>query len=122
MYEKKIPENLDCGISVALKILGGKWKSWIIGCIQEGIKRPSELHREMNAAPSRVLNMHLKELEDYGIIYKTVYPGLPLKVEYNLTEVGKSILPVIDVMDKWGTENRDYLAQMMDRFNLNGNN
>lgn len=112
MYEKKIPENLDCGVSVAIKVLGGKWKACIIESINRGVQRPSELHREITTAAPRVINMQLNELEALGIIDKKVYPGLPLKVEYFLTPLGQSILPVIDAMDKWGNENRDYVVKM----------
>lgn len=112
MYEKKIPEILDCGVNVAIKVLGGKWKAWIIECIHNGIRRPSELHREISTAAPRVINMHLKELEDYNIISKIVYPGLPLKVEYFLTDIGESLMPVINAMDKWGTINREYVTRM----------
>lgn len=114
MYEKKIPENLDCGVSVAIKVLGGKWKACIIESINRGVQRPSELHREITTAAPRVINMQLNELEALGIIDKKVYPGLPLKVEYFLTPLGQSILPVIDAMDKWGNENRDYVVKMND--------
>jgi DNA-binding HxlR family transcriptional regulator len=114
MYEKKIPENLDCGVSVAIKVLGGKWKACIIESIHRGVQRPSELHREINTAAPRVINMQLNELEALGIIGKKVYPGLPLKVEYFLTPLGESIMPVINAMDRWGNENRDYVVKMSD--------
>jgi DNA-binding HxlR family transcriptional regulator len=107
MYEKKIPEMLDCGLSVAIKVVGGKWKAWIIDCIRRGVCRPSAIHREMAEINPRIINMHLKELEDYGIIYKTVYAEVPARVEYLLTEVGRSLLPIIEVLEKWGNENRD---------------
>lgn len=106
MYEKKIPENLECGISIAMKVLGGKWKSLIIEYIDLGVRRPSELHRKMEQANPRVINMALKELEDLGVITKTIHPGIPLKVEYFLTPLGESILPVLEAMEKWGNEHR----------------
>lgn len=112
MYEKKIPENLECGVNVANKILGGKWKACVIDSISRGIRRPSEIHREIPDAPARVINMHLRELEEYQIICKTTYPGFPLKVEYDLTDIGKSILPVITAMDKWGSANREHVARI----------
>lgn len=114
MYEKKIPEILDCGVSVAIKVLGGKWKACIIESINRGVQRPSELHREITSAAPRVINLQLNELEALGVIGKKVYPGLPLKVEYFLTPLGNSILPVIDAMDKWGNANRDYVVKMSD--------
>ncbi|WP_257670647.1 winged helix-turn-helix transcriptional regulator [Parapedobacter tibetensis] len=106
MYLKKIPDEHDCGISVALKIVGGKWKAWIINCISKGMIRPSQLHRELTVTSPRVINIHLRELEKYGIIDKIVHPGLPLKVEYFLTETGKSVLPIIDIMERWGDNHR----------------
>lgn len=109
MYEKKIPENHDCGFTVTFKVLGGKWKAWIIDCINMGIRRPSELHRAVDQANSRVINMILKELEDYGVITKKIYPGLPLKVEYYLTDLGESLMPLIAAMDKWGMDNREQI-------------
>lgn len=106
MYTKKIPEDFDCGIIITMKVLGGKWKACIIDCINKGIKRPSELHRSLNTASPRVINMQLHELEECGVISKKIYPGLPLKVEYSLTPVGLSMLPIVEAIDTWGTENR----------------
>jgi DNA-binding HxlR family transcriptional regulator len=109
MYERKIPELLDCGLAVAIKVVGGKWKAWIIHCIRSGIRRPSAIHREMHDVSPRIINMHLKELEDYGIIYKEVYAEVPVRVEYRFTAVGESVLPVVDVLEKWGNENKEYI-------------
>jgi DNA-binding HxlR family transcriptional regulator len=106
MYDRKIPEDLECGIIVAMKVLGGKWKPCIIDAINRGIQRPSELHRAIESASPRVLNMQIRELEQHGIIYKIVYDELPLHVKYFLTETGKSILPIVHAMDKWGQANR----------------
>ncbi len=92
MYEKKIPEMLDCGLVVALKVIGGKWKAWIIDCIKRGVRRPSAIHREMDVIAPRVINMHLKELEEHGIIFKEVFADVPARVEYRFTEVGESLV------------------------------
>lgn len=115
MYERKIPENLECGVNVTSKVLGGKWKPCIIDSINRGIRRPSELHREITSASPRVINMQLRELEDYGIIGKKIFSGLPLKVEYHLTEAGRSVLPIIDAMEHWGNENREYVIRMNEK-------
>lgn len=112
MYEKKIPKNLECGINIANKLLGGKWKACVIDSISRGRKRPSEIHRDIPEAPARVINMHLKELEDYQLIGKITYPGFPLKVEYFLTDIGKSALPIIAAMDKWGTTQREHVNRI----------
>jgi DNA-binding HxlR family transcriptional regulator len=105
MYTRKKPEDLDCGIEVAMRVFGGKWKSCIIDAINKGKKRPSEIHRAIASATPRVLNIQLKELENYKVVRKTIYPGLPPRVEYNLTEMGKSILPLVTLIDEWGQRN-----------------
>jgi DNA-binding HxlR family transcriptional regulator len=115
MYERKIPEDLDCGINITMKVLSGKWQACIIDAINNGLKRPSELHRQINSASPRVINMQLRELESYGILSKKIFQGLPLRVEYSLTELGKTILPIIDAINKWGHENREHVLRASDR-------
>lgn len=116
MYEKKIPELLDCGLAVALKVIGGKWKAWIIDCIKRGVSRPSAIHREMNAIAPRVINLHLKELEEHGIIYKEIFAEVPSRVEYRFTEVGESLLPVIDQMETWGNTHKEHIHRNNTRY------
>jgi DNA-binding HxlR family transcriptional regulator len=113
MYERKIPEDLDCGINVTMKVLSGKWKPCIIDSIHRGIRRPVELHAAIPAAAPRVINMQLRELEEFSIVTKKVYPdSVPLKVEYYLTSLGESIMPVVTAIDKWGTANKDCIVGM----------
>lgn len=112
MYEKKISENLDCGINVANKILGGKWRACIIDSIARGIRRPSGLQREIPEAPSRVIQMHLRELEALQVIRKETTGSFPLKAEYFLTPLGESALPLIAAMDQWGNANKEYVQEM----------
>ncbi|MBB5634386.1 DNA-binding HxlR family transcriptional regulator [Pedobacter cryoconitis] len=104
MYEKKIPKDLNCGMSITLEIIGGKWKPCLIDSIAKGIRRPGELHKNHPDATKRVLNLHLKELGDHGVITKIIYPVLPSKVEYFLTDFGKTLLPLISHMEQWGSE------------------
>ncbi|WP_207421551.1 winged helix-turn-helix transcriptional regulator [Desertivirga brevis] len=114
MYERKIPELLDCGLAVSLKVIGGKWKAWIIDCIKRGISRPSAIHREMNVVAPRIINLHLKELEELGIICKKVYAEIPVRVEYSFTEVGESLLPVIEVLETWGNTHKEYVQRKVE--------
>lgn len=109
MYQKKIPELLDCGLAVAIKVIGGKWKAWIMDCIRRGIVRPSAIHREMQVVNPRIINLHLKELEEMGIIYKEIFAEVPARVEYRFTPVGESILPVVDVLEQWGNDHKEYI-------------
>lgn len=103
MYKRKKEEYLECGIEVASKVFGGRWKPCILDAIYRGMRRPSEMHRYIYNATPRVINMQLKELEQHKIVYKKVYATVPLKTEYYLTEAGEAILPIIAQMDKWGT-------------------
>lgn len=104
MYEKKIPKDFSCGISITFEIIGGKWKPCLINSINQGIRRPSELAKKHPLASKRVLNLQLKELEAFGVVKKVIYPVLPPKVEYYLTEVGKSLLPLVSMMENWGQD------------------
>lgn len=111
MYQKKKEEYLECGIEVASKVFGGRWKPCILDAIYRGMRRPSEMHRYISNAKPRVINMQLKELEQHKIVYKKVYATVPLKTEYYLTEAGAAILPIIEQMDKWGTRNAHLVQQ-----------
>jgi DNA-binding HxlR family transcriptional regulator len=63
----------------------------------------------MKEVKPRIINLHLKELEDFGIIYKEIYAEVPARVEYFFTEVGESLLPVIDMLELWGNTNKEYI-------------
>ena len=102
MYKKKIPLDLDCGVRIAIEVMGGKWKSCILLHLEEGNKRPSELHRLFKDASPRVINQQLKELEMHGMIRKIVYPNVPPCVEYAITEDGRSLLPIVHSLKEWG--------------------
>ncbi|SHN24133.1 helix-turn-helix domain-containing protein [Chitinophaga sp. CF418] len=115
MYEKKMPKEFNCGISIIMEIIGGKWKSYLIFLISNGIRRPNELHKKVPSATRRVLNLQLRELEFHGIVKRVIYPELPPHVEYYLTEFGESLLPVIGEMDKWGSRHLDNFRILMEQ-------
>ena len=102
MYEKKIPKDLTCGLNIAIEVIGGKWKANLLANINKGLKRPSELHKSIPQASSRVLNQQLSELDFHGIVEKKIFNVLPPKVEYSLTKGGESILQVLYAMKGWG--------------------
>jgi DNA-binding HxlR family transcriptional regulator len=120
MYSKKKPEDLDCGVEVAMIVFAGKWKPCIIDSINRGHHRPSEIHRVLTSASPRVLNIQLKELVDYKVVRKKIYPGLPPRVEYYLTDLGKSILPIILMIDKWGQENKESVKRVRETLGILG--
>lgn len=113
MYERKILPNLTCGLDLIGEVLYGKWKIRLLWFIHEGNKRPSELQRKIPDATGRVLNIQLKELEDHELLTKKIYPVVPPKVEYSLTEMGKTLIPVISALGQWGDENEDLLRSVI---------
>lgn len=113
MYEKKIPLSLNCGLDLIGEVLYGKWKIRLLWFINEGYQRPSELQRKIPDASRRVLYMQLKELENHELITKKIYPVVPPKVEYSLTEFGRTLIPVISVLGQWGDENQEQLRSLI---------
>lgn len=113
MYERKIPLSLNCGLDLIGEVLYGKWKIRLLWFIHEGDKRPSELQRKIPDASRRVLNIQLKELEEHGLITKKIYPVVPPKVEYSLTEFGETLIPVISVLGQWGDEHQERLQHLI---------
>jgi DNA-binding HxlR family transcriptional regulator len=101
-----MPLPLECGLTVTKEVLGGKWKANLIYAISEGILRPSDLQRAIPGSTKRVLNLQLKELEEFDILTKKIYNQLPPKVEYSLTGLGETVLPIIKMMNQWGEHNR----------------
>lgn len=113
MYERKILPNLNCGLDLIGEVLYGKWKIRLLWFINEGHKRPSELQRKIPDATRRVLNIQLNELEAHDLVTKKIYPVVPPKVEYSLTEFGKTLIPVISALGQWGDTNEEYLRSVI---------
>jgi DNA-binding HxlR family transcriptional regulator len=114
MKERKIPLNLNCGLDLVGEVLYGKWKIRLLWFIDQGHKRPSELQRKIPDASRRVLNMQLKELEDHELVSKIIYPVVPPKVEYYLTDFGKSLIPVIQTIGQWGDTHEKRLRALLE--------
>ncbi|MGN7783860.1 winged helix-turn-helix transcriptional regulator [Niabella sp. 22666] len=113
MYERKIIPNLNCGLDLIGEVLYGKWKIRLLWFIHQGHQRPIELQRKIPDATRRVLNMQLKELEDHELIQKKIYAVVPPKVEYSLTEFGKTLVPVIAMLGTWGDDHEKRLRDVI---------
>lgn len=111
MYTRKIHEDLDCGIRVAMKIFGGKWKMCIVDAIAQGAVRPADMRRGIPDATPRVLEMQLAELLSYGVVTRTTEDTYPRRSEYRLTPLGESILPVLAQIDQWGTAHSAFVKE-----------
>jgi len=104
---------MNCGLDLVGEVLYGKWKIRIMWFIHEGNLRPSELQRKIPDVTRRVLNVQLKELEDHELVTKKIFPVMPPKVEYNLTEFGKTLIPLINSIGLWGEEHKERLRRVI---------
>ena len=107
-YEKKIPIDLDCPLRLTMSLIESKWKSCILDELRSGEGlRPNEIHKRLPEAAPRVLDIQLKQMVEDGLVDKTIYPELPPRSEYVITDLGRSLLPIIDAMLQWGTDHYD---------------
>lgn len=124
MYIKKTIPTLNCGLDLVGEVLYGKWKIRILWFIHTGNLRPSELQRKIPDVTRRVLNAQLKELEEHELVTKTIFPVLPPKVEYSLTDFGKTLIPLIQSIGLWGEEHEERLRRVISKqiaiLDLNG--
>ncbi len=95
-----------CPVEATLDLIGGKYKSLILWHLSDGKLRFSELRSRIKKATPKMLTQQLRELETQDLVHREVFPVVPPKVEYSLTETGKSLLPILVAMRDWGA---DYL-------------
>ncbi|WP_183572569.1 winged helix-turn-helix transcriptional regulator [Mucilaginibacter sp. X5P1] len=95
----------DCPIAATIDVIGGKWKPIIIWLLIQDVKRFGELHRSIPGIALKVLNRQLKELEADSIITRTAYPEVPPRVEYALSEKGKTLTDIMKSLALWSTTN-----------------
>ncbi|PHN05415.1 winged helix-turn-helix transcriptional regulator [Flavilitoribacter nigricans] len=104
---KKCSTTYVLAINDALNVFQGKWKMPIIGVLLFGKKRFKEISHEIPKITPRMLSKELKDLEANGIVKRTVFNTMPVKVEYELTESGQSLHDVLEAMIEWGLDHRD---------------
>ena len=91
-----------CPIEVSIETIGGMWKVIIVRELLTGTKRYSELHRALKRVTHKMLSQQLRELARDGVVTRKVYPQVPPKVEYSLTDLGEALSPLLDSMHAWG--------------------
>lgn len=91
-----------CPIEITLEAIGGKYKPVILFHLLKGTRRYRQLQREIPGVSQRMLTLHLKELERDGLVVRTAYPETPPRVEYSISEFGRSLASVLDAMNEWG--------------------
>jgi len=100
-------KKFNTTVELSLDIIGGKWKMPIIWRLKDGSMRYGELRRSLTKVTHKMLTQQLRELEQDEIIKRKVYPEIPPKVEYSLTLLGESVIPVIDLLREWGEQYRN---------------
>lgn len=97
--KKQLPE---CPVETTLTLISDKWKVLILRDLLTGVKRFGELKRSVGNVSQKVLTAQLRQMEESGLLTRTVYPEVPPRVEYALTELGYSLKPILDAMWDWG--------------------
>lgn len=111
----KCPNSYYCPVEATIDLIGGKYKAVILWHLTDGIKRFSEFKRLMPEITEKMLAQQLRDLESDGLITRTVYPVVPPKVEYDLSEFGLTIVPVLQAMCDWGSGYIDKKLSESDR-------
>ena len=105
MKAKDLPK---CPVETTLTLLNSKWKFIIIRELLTGTKRFLELKKAVGSITQKVLTKNLREMEEKGLVERKIYTQTPPKVEYTLTDVGYSLMPVLNAMAGWGTDYKEY--------------
>lgn len=110
-------EDKTClGVEVAIEAMIGKWKPIILfHLMTNGTMRFSELKRAIPKITQKMLTSQLRELEHHKLVHREVYPQVPPKVEYSLTEYGQSVIPILKAMQQWGTSHIRHLKATEDK-------
>lgn len=96
-------KNQNCPVSATIRLIGGKYKALLLWHLTGRTLRFNQLHKLVPEATPKMLTQQLRELEEDGLIQRTVYPVVPPHVEYSLTELGQSLFPILEAMYTWGS-------------------
>ena len=103
MTKEEMP---DCPVATTVQLIGSKWKLLIMRNLQTRPWRFNELRKDLEGVSQKVLTDSLRSMEADGIITRTVYPEVPPRVEYALSDLGRSMQPIMDAMEQWGLDYR----------------
>jgi DNA-binding HxlR family transcriptional regulator len=102
-YVVKMNEkSYHCAMDITMDFIGGKWKTVVLWYLKDKTLRFGELKKQIPDITEKMLSIQLKNLEDDGLIKRKVYTQIPLKVEYSLTDFGKTLIPILNAIAKWG--------------------
>ena len=103
-----------CPVEVTLSVIGNKWKVLIIRDLMGGTRRFGELRKSIGGISQKVLTANLRSMEADGLLTRKVYPEVPPRVEYTLTDLGRSLRPVMDAMADWGIAYHDQMGETLE--------
>jgi len=99
-----------CPVATTVQLIGNKWKLLIIRNLRSRAWRFNELKKDLEGISQKVLTDNLRSMEEDGIITRTVYPEVPPRVEYALSELGETMRPILDAMEQWGKEYKNKMV------------
>jgi len=107
MSDEIVDQSLECPVNAAIEIIAGKWKPSILCELRNGARRFGDLKRDIPGISDKVLSAHLRELESDGIVSRRQFhEGAVQATEYAFTEYGRSLIPALDALAKWGLQHR----------------
>jgi DNA-binding HxlR family transcriptional regulator len=107
----KVRDTASCfPVQVTLRVIGGKWKPLILWHLKNQTLRFSELHKQIEGITQKMLTQQLREMEHDGLILRKVYPQVPPKVEYAVSVYGKTLQPLLTIMEEWGIKHKNRLS------------
>ena len=106
--QRSIKELPACPVETTLALIGDKWKVLILRDLMPGTKRFGELKKSIGHVSQKVLTAQLRDMEENGLLHRRTYAEVPPRVEYSLTDLGRSLKPVLDALQEWGAS---YKAQ-----------
>jgi len=108
-------QEFHCAMDVTMNYIGGKWKTVVLWYLRKDKKRFSELRRLIPNITEKMLSLQLKDLENDGIVSRKIYAEVPPKVEYFLTDFGKSLVPMLEEIARWGRNLAEAKGKMIDK-------
>ncbi len=109
LNENYITES--CNLTYAVCKIGGRWKLLILCKLEDGKLRFSELRNQIKGITERMLTLQLRELEHEGLVKRTVYAEVPPRVDYELTDIAKELVPIWNQLSQWGARHKEIVAQ-----------
>ncbi|CQR63298.1 Uncharacterized HTH-type transcriptional regulator ydeP [Streptomyces leeuwenhoekii] len=100
-----------CGVTAAISVIEGKWKTTLLWLLESGPHRPAELRRKVSGLTEKVMTQALREMEADGLVHREVYDVLPPKTEYSLTPLGRDLAEVLGPVSDWGHRRLERLAE-----------